>query len=100
MRGQTTNDVAIVGGGIAGLCAAKRVPVRIAEMNWYAEHWTAGAGSAPPPGLLTRFGVALRPAHDRVIWSGTETAEEFTGGIEGAVRSGHRAAAEALARLN
>lgn len=80
--------------------APARVPVRMAEMNWYAEHWTAGAGSAPPPGLLTRFGVALRPAHDRVIWSGTETAEEFTGGIEGAVRSGQRAATEALARLN
>lgn len=78
---------------------AARHPLRVAEVDWYAEHWTGGAGSAPPPGLLSRFGHALRAPHGRLFWAGTEAASEFAGGIEGAVRSGRSAADDVLAAL-
>ncbi|MGH3723454.1 MAG: FAD-dependent oxidoreductase [Mycobacterium sp.] len=35
----------------------------------------------------------------RVHWAGTETSDRFNGYLEGAVRSGRRAAAEVLAAL-
>jgi monoamine oxidase len=40
------------------------------------------------------FGPALRAAVGRVHWAGTETSEVFTGYMDGAVRSGERAAGE------
>jgi len=36
--------------------------------------------------------------HGRVHWAGTETSTEFFGLMEGAIRSGHRAALEVLSR--
>ena len=38
------------------------------------------------PGVLTGFGRALREPCGRVQWAGTETAIEWHGAIEGAVR--------------
>jgi monoamine oxidase len=40
------------------------------------------------------YGHALRTPVGRVHWAGTETAERFCGYMDGAVRSGERAAAE------
>ena len=51
-----------------------------------------------PPGLLTRYGRLFREPFGRVHWAGTETATTSHGAIDGAVRSGERAAAEILAR--
>jgi monoamine oxidase len=49
------------------------------------------------PGTLTRYGALLRAPFGRVHWAGTETATISHGAIDGAVRSGERAAAEILA---
>jgi monoamine oxidase len=44
--------------------------------------------------VLTSYGPALRAPVGRVHWAGTETAEVNTGYMDGAVRSGQRAASE------
>jgi monoamine oxidase len=49
-----------------------------------------------PPGFYTTYGDALHPAVGRLIWSGTETAEIWATSMDGAVRSGHKAALQAL----
>jgi monoamine oxidase len=48
------------------------------------------------PGILTRYGHLLREPWGRIHWAGTETATTSHGAIDGAVRSGERAAAEVL----
>jgi monoamine oxidase len=49
-----------------------------------------------PPGVLTRYGRLLRQPMGRVHWAGTETATTSHGAVDGAIRSGERAAAEVL----
>ena len=44
------------------------------------------------PGVLTQFGYTLRQPVGRIHWAGTETATERHGTIDGAIRSGERAA--------
>ncbi|CRI57766.1 flavin monoamine oxidase family protein [Pseudomonas sp. CCOS 191] len=61
--------------------------------------WTLTCVGAIPPGFLTRWGRYLKPAVGRLIWSGTETADIWASSMDGAVRSGHRAALEALQAL-
>ncbi|WP_194792402.1 FAD-dependent oxidoreductase [Pseudomonas sp. UFMG81] len=61
--------------------------------------WTLTCVGAIPPGFLTRWGRYLKPAVGRLIWSGTETSDLWTSSMDGAVRSGHRAALEALQAL-
>jgi Flavin containing amine oxidoreductase len=57
------------------------------------------------PGLLhrARRPARLRPRHPRarrrIHWAGTETATFWNGYMDGAVRSGERAAKEVLAAL-
>ena len=53
---------------------------------------------APPARHPTRYGPLLREPFGRVHWAGTETATTSHGAIDGAVRSGERAAAEILDR--
>jgi hypothetical protein len=50
-------------------------------------------------GSWTRYGQWLRRPVGLIHWAGTETADEWTGFLDGAVRSGQRAAAEVAARL-
>jgi monoamine oxidase len=52
-----------------------------------------------PPGALTEFGRALREPVGPIHWAGTETASVWTGYMDGAVRSGERAAAGVLEAL-
>ena len=66
---------------------------------WWNEEWTRGCSMAHfRPGILTRYGHLLREPLGRVHWAGTETATTSHGAIDGAVRSGERAAAEILDR--
>ena len=51
---------------------------------------------ALPARRLTSYGTALRQPVGRIHWAGAERATEMHGLIEGAVRSGERAAAEVL----
>jgi monoamine oxidase len=51
-----------------------------------------------PSGVLTEFGPALREPCGRIHWAGTESSGKMYGFIDGAVRSGERAAAEVMER--
>lgn len=51
------------------------------------------------PGVWSDYGSALRAPVGRLHWAGTETAEVFPGYMDGAVRSGERAAVEVRAGL-
>jgi monoamine oxidase len=70
-------------------------PRELIEHNWSEEPWTRGCYAGyMPPGVWSDFGSALRAPIGRLHWAGTETSEVFTGYMDGAVRSGERAAAE------
>jgi monoamine oxidase len=70
-------------------------PRELIEHNWSQEPWTRGCYAGyMPPGVWTDFGSALRAPVGRIHWAGTETAEVFCGYMDGAVRSGERAAQE------
>jgi monoamine oxidase len=72
-------------------------PSEVIETPWWKQEWTRGCSMAHlPPGMLTRFGPLIRQPFDRVHWAGTETSTISHGAIDGAVRSGHRAAEEIL----
>jgi monoamine oxidase len=74
-------------------------PLEYIETAWWNETWTRGCSMAHfPPGVLTGYGRLLREPLGRVHWAGTETATTSHGAIDGAVRSGERAAAEILDR--
>ena len=74
-------------------------PSEYIETAWWTEEWTRGCSMAHlPPGILTRYGPLLREPFGRVHWAGTETSTTSHGAIDGAVRSGERAAAEILDR--
>ncbi len=74
-------------------------PTEVIETAWWNEPWTRGCSMAHfPPGTLTRYGPLLRQPFERVHWAGTETSTTSHGAIDGAIRSGDRAAAEILAR--
>ncbi len=74
-------------------------PVEFIETQWWTEEWTRGCSMAHfPPGVLTDYGPLLRQPLGLVHWAGTETSTRSHGAIDGAVRSGQRAAAEILDR--
>lgn len=67
------------------------------EQDWAGEEWSRGGPvSVLGPGTLTDFGPALAKPFGRVHWAGTETSAYWNGFMDGAVRSGERAAAEVL----
>ena len=75
-------------------------PLDYVDHRWGAEEFAPGGPTAAvPPGSWTRFGPWLRAPVGRIYWAGTETADEWTGFLDGAVRSGQRAAAEVAALL-
>lgn len=75
-------------------------PLAYDDNDWMTEPWTHGYVGAMPPGVMTRFGHALREPFGRIHWAGSETAVEWQGYLEGALRSGVRAAQEVAARHN
>jgi monoamine oxidase len=77
-----------------------RHPREYFEMNWSHEAWTRGCYEGYlPPGALTAHGNALRAPFKRIHWAGAETSDYWYGYMDGAVRSGERAAAEVLRAL-
>lgn len=71
------------------------------EKDWDADPWARGGYvGITPPGVLLDYGSALREPVDRIHWAGTETATRWNGYMDGAVRSGERAATEVLAVLD
>ena len=68
------------------------------EQEWASEEWTRGCFmSHYAPGVMTQFGHLVREPVGRVHFAGTETSAVMNGFIDGAVRSGERAAAEVVA---
>jgi monoamine oxidase len=88
----------IVDALVARFGAGAASPVAIEEVEWAEEEWSRGGMMAHfPTGVLSRFGPLLRQPVGRIHWAGTETATKSHGTIDGAVRSGQRAAQEILA---
>ena len=72
-------------------------PAAFVETAWWQEPWSRGCSLAHlPPGMLTSRGHLLAAPMGRVHWAGTETATVSHGAVDGAVRSGQRAAQEVL----
>ena len=72
-------------------------PIGYFDENWAQSEWSHGGPTAiMGPGTLTRFGHALRTPVGRIHWAGTETSDYWQGYMDGAVRSGERAAEEIL----
>ncbi|WP_169814925.1 flavin monoamine oxidase family protein [Nocardia crassostreae] len=66
--------------------------------KWDNDPYSWGGPTATTrPGILTRFGRALRELVGGIHWAGTETADYWQGYMDGAIRSGERAAGEILA---
>jgi monoamine oxidase len=88
-------------GGFARLFGERAArPELYLEQDWSAERWSAGGPTyVMGPGAWTAVGPALREPLGPVHWAGTETAERWAGFMDGAVRSGERAASEILAAL-
>lgn len=73
-------------------------PVDYLDHSWGTEPYAPGGPTAAvPPGSWTTLGPWLRRPVGPIHWAGTETADEWTGFLEGAVRSGQRAAGEVSA---
>jgi monoamine oxidase len=77
-----------------------RHPRAYVDMVWDREPYTRGAyGSYSPPGVLTSLGAAADGPVGRLHFAGDGTSGEWPGYMDGAIRSGERAAREVLARL-
>jgi monoamine oxidase len=75
-------------------------PIDYLESAWAGEKWSRGCPvGILAPGVLTAYGPALRAPVGKVHWAGTETSTYWNGYMDGAVRSGERAAAEVLAEI-
>lgn len=75
-------------------------PIAYFEQDWREEEWTRGCfGGNFGPGGWTRYGAALREPFGRVHWAGAECSPIWMNYMDGAVRSGERAAADVVAAL-
>jgi len=68
---------------------------RIVAVRWSEEPWAWGAFAAPGPGQMTGFMPTIARPEGRVHFAGEHTSS-WMGWIEGAIRSGERAAQEIL----
>lgn len=81
-----------------GPAAAK--PLELFEQDWGKEEFSRGGYMAHfPPGALTQYGREIGKPWGRVHWAGSETSPVCLGSIDGAIRSGERAAREVLEAL-
>jgi monoamine oxidase len=70
------------------------------DTSWSGEQWSRGCPvGIPSNGTLLAYGSRIREPVGRIHWAGTETSDYWNGYMDGAVRSGERAAAEVLAGL-
>ncbi|HEU4735743.1 MAG TPA: flavin monoamine oxidase family protein [Solirubrobacterales bacterium] len=75
-------------------------PIDYAEQEWSAEEWSGGGPTSNfGPGGWSECGPTLREPVGRIHWAGTETSTYWNGYMDGAIRSGERAAAEVLADI-
>jgi monoamine oxidase len=70
-------------------------PIDYFEHDWVRNTWSVGGPvSVAGPGTTIDFGARIREPFRRVHWAGTETSTYWNGYMDGAVRSGERAAVE------
>lgn len=75
-------------------------PELIVEGAWADREWTRGCYNANPgPCGWLHFGASLAEPIGPIKWAATETAQAWSGYMEGAVDAGRRAAREAIADL-
>jgi monoamine oxidase len=75
-------------------------PTSVVVQDWADELWTRGCPVAiAGPGVITEYTSTISDPVGRIHWAGTETATYWQGYMDGAVRSGERAAKEVIARL-
>ncbi len=75
-------------------------PTDYLDHRWSAEEFAPGGPTAAvPPGSWTAHGRWLAEPVTGIFWAGTETADVWTGFLDGAVRSGLRAAGQAHQEL-
>jgi monoamine oxidase len=99
-RKQIVLDELVLRFGSQAATLSSTITPNYVETNWAEEEWTRGCFAAfPGPGVYTAqgFGPAIRRPVGRIHWAGVDTATDWYGGMEGAVQSGQRAAAEVLA---
>jgi monoamine oxidase len=76
------------------------IPSEYVECDWAAEEWTRGCyGGRVGTGVWTALGHAMREPVGRFHWAGAEYAREWTGYMEGALRSGEHVGDEVEAAL-
>lgn len=76
-------------------------PLDLIELDWNAEEFTRGCyGGRLAAGVWTNYGKAVAAPVGRIHWAGAETSDVWNGYMDGAVRSGYRAAAAILDRSN
>ncbi|MGD1238432.1 flavin monoamine oxidase family protein [Mycobacterium seoulense] len=92
---EAERKAALVGELVDRFGEKARTPQEYHEQNWTIERYSGGGmiGHAPT-GVLTEFGYTLREPCGRVHWAGTESSAVMCGWIDGAIRSGERAATE------
>lgn len=74
-------------------------PFDIVEQDWTTEEFTRGCyGGRLGAGAWTQYGTALSEPVGRIHWAGAETSSVWNGYMDGAIRSGRRAAHEILGR--
>jgi monoamine oxidase len=77
-----------------------RSPKDFFETRWTTEQWTRGCPvGIAGPGTLLAYGDQMRQPFGALHWAGTETSTYWNGYMDGAVRSGQRAAKEVLDEL-
>jgi monoamine oxidase len=77
-----------------------RTPKDFFETRWTTEQWTRGCPvGIAGPGTLLAYGDQMRQPLGSIHWAGTETSTYWNGYMDGAVRSGERAAKEVLDEL-
>ncbi|KAG4425357.1 hypothetical protein IFR04_001507 [Cadophora malorum] len=68
--------------------------------RWDNEEWSRGGPVAfAPPGVLTKYGPALKASFGGVHFAGTESSDYWVGYMDGAIRSGERVAREILGQV-
>lgn len=68
-------------------------PLLYTDQTWVEEEWSHGCYTAfMGPHTMTSLGSILRAPEGHLHFAGTETAEEWNGYMEGAVRAGEREA--------
>lgn len=75
-------------------------PIGVEEHEWAKDQWAQGCPCpAAPPGVMTQYEHGLRTSHGKIHFVGTETAHEWKGYMDGAIRSGQRGAQEVIKAL-